>query len=205
MQIMTTLPDNIRMKLFNTLNGDIAIEDFEKWIYGDSKLESILNQDDYLDLISLNYKKIGARFELLNLIEKLVDLGEYETYKMLMLLDKAGQKDEKLPYHLMEFYHLYCRGYYFLSDIGLGYGLSIEVPPKSNSWDNLTKKQQEKLLMGFSPGLDIEIQRVTVWLKSKKIVLTGKRDEYGHFEYEDYRNEGEKQSLIWKDNLKSND
>jgi len=195
--IMIALPDNIKIKFFKTLNGDTAIEDFEQWVYGNPELESILGQDDYLNLISLNYKKSGAKYELLNLIEKLIDKGEYETYKMLMLLQQAKQKDEKLPYYLMEFYDLYCKGYDFLYDIGLGYGLSVVVPPNSNSWDDLTKEQQERFLAGFSPGLDIEIQRLTDWIKSKKIILTGKNNEYGDFEYDDYRSDEEKKSLIW--------
>ncbi|HTD39773.1 MAG TPA: hypothetical protein VK671_04075 [Mucilaginibacter sp.] len=192
---MTQLPDDIKTYFFKTIKGNISIEDFEKWIYTDKEIESILNADDYLDLISLDYKKSGAKYELYNLLKKQVDIGEFETFKMLGLLEETKKKDEKLPYYLMEFYDLYCRGYYFLQDLGLGYGLSVELPFekfKADTWDELNKDQKKELLESFSPELDIQIQRVINWLISKKIILTGEQDEYGHYSYEDFRTEEEK-------------
>jgi hypothetical protein len=197
---MTQLPNNIKTYFFSVIKGDVSTEDFEKWVYANNELESILKLDDYLDLISLNYKKGGAKYEVFNLIQKHIDLGEYETYKMLGLLEETKKKNEKLPCYLMEFYDLYCHGYYFLQDMGLGYGLSVVVPPgyfKANTWNKLNDDEQKKLLASFSPGLEIEVQRLIDWISSKKILLTGEQDNYGHYGYEDFRTEEEKKSLIW--------
>jgi len=197
---MINLPDHIKIYFFKTIKGNISIDDFEKWIYTNKEIESILSNDDYLDFVSLNYKKNGAKYELYYLIKKQIDLGEFETFKMLGLLEETKKKDENLPCYLMEFYDLYCRGYSFLQDIGLGYGLSVEVPIgkyKANTWDELDKLQQKELLESFSPNLEIEIQRLINWLTSKKIILTGEQDELGHYDYEDFRAEEEKKSLIW--------
>jgi hypothetical protein len=198
---MTTLPQDIRERFYKTIKGDISLDDFEHWLYTDKELEKHLKSDDYLDLISLSFKKSGAKYELWNLLKKNIDLGEFETYKMLGLLNEAKQKTERLPYILMEFYDLYCKGYNFFQDLGLGIGLAVEVPRVNNTtadtWDELTREQQKELLDSFSPELEECIEQVIYWLETKKIILTGEQDEIGHYEYEDLRTEEEKKSKLW--------
>ncbi len=101
----------------------------------------------------------------------------------------------------MKFYDLYCKGYNFFQDLGLGIGLAIEVPRVNNmtadNWDELTSEQQKELLDGFSPQLEECIEEVIYWLETKKIILTGEQDEIGHYEYEDYRTVEEKKSKFW--------
>ena len=124
---MTEIPKHIQLKFYETIIGKISTEEFESWIYSDKEIETILPDDDYLELISINYKKDGAKYELVNLLsEKYVDLREYEKWKMLNKLTTALKKDKRLPDILREFYDLYCRGYTFLNDLGLGYGLTVE-------------------------------------------------------------------------------
>jgi hypothetical protein len=170
-------------------------------LYADKNLEKYLKSGDYLDLISLSFKKSGAKYELWNLLKKHIDLGEFETYKMLELLYEAKQKTERLPVILMEFYDLYCRGYSFLQDLGLGIGLAVEVPRVNNTtadtWEELTKEEQKELLDSFSPELEECIEQVTIWLETKKIVMTGEQDEIGHYKYEDLRTEEERKSKLW--------
>ena len=196
---MTQLPDEIRLYFFKAIKGDIILDDFEKRIYNDNGIEAILGPDDYLDLISINYKSNGAKYELYNLLIKHIDLGEYETYKLLELLEETKKKNEKLPYYLMNFYDLYCRGYGFLQGLGIGYGLSIEEPiindENAHLWSESMRKKQDDLLASFSPGLEIEIQRIENWLRSEKIALTGEQDELGHYGWIDNRSEYEKQSV----------
>ena len=155
---MTTIPQDIKERFYKTIKGDISLDNFEQWLYADKELEKYLNSTDYLNLISLSYKQSGAKYELWNLLKKHIDLGEFETYKMLELLDEAKQKTERLPHILMKFYDLYCKGYNFFQDLGLGIGLAIEVPRVNNmtadTWDELTSEQQKELLDGFSPQLE---------------------------------------------------
>lgn len=198
---MTTLPKDIRERFYNTIKGVISLDDFEQWLYADKELEKYLKSDDYLDLISLSFKKSGAKYELWNLLKKHIDLGAFETYKILTLLNEAKQKNERLPYILMEFYNLYCIGYTFFQDLGLGIGLTVEVPRVDNNtaetWDELTSEQQKEMLARFSPELDECIEQVILWLDTKKIILTGEQDEIGHYDYEDLRTEEERKSKIW--------
>ena len=199
---MTILPQDIKEWFYKTIKGDISIDDFEKWLYADSELEKHLNPSDYLDLISLNFQKSGAKYELWNLLKKHIDLGEFETFKMIALLNEAKQKTERLPYILMEFYNLYCKGYYFLQDLGLGIGLAVEVPRVNQStadtWEELTNEQQKGLLDSFSPELEECIEQVSHWLETRKIILTGQQDNVGHYEYQDLRTTEEKKSKLWE-------
>jgi hypothetical protein len=198
---MKTLPQDITEIFYKTIKGDFPIEDFEQWLYANKELEKLLNSDDYLDLISLSYKKSGAKYELWNLLKKHIDLGEFETYKMLGLLKEAQQKTDRLPYILMEFYDLYCKGYNFLEDLGLGIGLAVEVPSVNNTtaetWDELTSGQQKKLLDSFYPELEECIKQIIDFLETKKIILIGEQDEMGHYGYEDFRTELERESKLW--------
>lgn len=196
-----TLPDDIKEIFFDTLSGDKTVLEFEQWLYADKRLETILNSDDYLDLISYGYKANNAKYGLFRLLEKHIDKGELETKRIYTLLTKALNKDKELPEILMTFYDLYCKGYNFFDNLGLGYGLRVEVPGINNyeeTWDNLNKAEQTALLNSFYPDLETEINKVIFWLDTGKIILTGIKDEYNHFEYIDNRTELEKQPTGYK-------
>src|SRR5690606_22337946 len=189
---MTNLPTEIKERFYRALKGDIPIETFEKWLYADRTLEQYLKPEDYLDLIALGFKKSDAKYELWKLLKKHIDVADFETYKLLSLLQEARLKTKRLPYVLVEFYELYCDGYYFLQDLAIGYGLAIQVPQMENTaetWDELTTAQKALLLESLEPGLDDELARVANWLESGKIKLTGEIDERGHYGYVDLRQE----------------
>ena len=115
---------------------------------------------------------------------------------MVESLSEAKRKTDRLPYILMEFYNLYCKGYGFLQELGLNYGLSVEVPRVANTtadtWEELTVEQQQALLDSFSPELEKEIDRVVDWLMSNKIILAGAKDNMGHYIYNDLRTQKER-------------
>jgi hypothetical protein len=99
----------------------------------------------------------------------------------------------------MTFYDLYCKGYYFLDNLGLGYGLAVEVPySQADSWEELTPEQQQTLLNDFYPDIKHEIKKVIGWLDAGKVILTGVQDEYQHYEYIDNRTEEEKQPTAYQ-------
>ena len=197
---MTALPKHITERFYKILKGDISVDAFEQWLYADKELEKYLPPEDYLDLISLSFKKSGARHELWKLLRKHIDLGAFETYKMLDLLREAQQNTARLPYILIEFYNLYCKGYRFLQNLGIDYGLSVEVPLIKNTtaetWEELTTNQQKKLINSFSPDLEEEIDRIINWIEIKKIILTGEQDDLGHYDYEDKRTAKEKEPTL---------
>jgi hypothetical protein len=193
---MPLLPPHIKEWFYHTLTGDISLSGFEQWLYSEEELENILTPDDYLALISLNFKKSGAKYNLWNLLKKQIDLGDFETDKLLKLLKDAQHKTERRPFILIAFYNLYCKGYYFLDNLGLGYGLAVEAALMHNvaaeSWDELNAQEKQQLLNLFSPKLEEEIDKVIGWLQNKSVVLTGEQDEFGNYGYNDYRSSAER-------------
>lgn len=182
---MIILPQEIKERFFKTIKGHISIEEFKQWLYTDKDLENHLNSNDYLDLISLNFKKSGAKHELWKLLKKHIDLSEFETYKMMELLREAQKKTDSLPDILMEFYDLYCRGYSFLQDLGLA--VVINLNATANTREELTNQQQKELLESLWPKLEEYIEEVINWIETKKIILLGSDDETQYYEYEDVR------------------
>lgn len=196
-----TLPTDIQEIFFDTLSGDKTILEFEEWLYKDKRLETILNSDDYLELISFGYKLNTAKKWLHPLLSKHIDKGEFEKRRVRKLLTKALNRDEDLPQLIMIFYDMYCKGYNFFDNLGLGYGLRVKVPGINNyedTWDDLSETEQTNLINSFYPDLDTEIKKVISWVDTGKVVLTGIKDEYNHFEYVDNRTELEKQPTGYK-------
>ena len=196
------LPTDIQNIFFDTLSGDKTILEFEQWLYADKQLETVIDSDDYLDLISFGFKSENAKYGLFRLLEKHIDKGELETRRIYGLLTKALNRDKELPKILVTFYDFYCKGYNFFDNLGLGYGLAIEVPrienTKADTWDELTQEQKSNLLDSFYPDLETEIKKVIYWLDNRKVILTGIKNQYNHFEYIDNRTEIEKQPTGYK-------
>jgi hypothetical protein len=186
------LPVDIKEIFFETMYGSKTVLDFEQWLYSNKSLEAILTHQDYLDLISYGYKGDRVKYGLYKLLVKHIDLAEYEKWKLVNQLRKALNRDKDLPYLLITFYNLYCKGYHFLDNIGLGYGLVVEVPSNANSWDELSSEQQESLLDSFYPDIEFEIKKVIEWLETGKVVLIGKHDDFSQYEYIDNRTQSEK-------------
>lgn len=199
--------ENIKHYFFNAIYGKVTLNDFENWIYTNKEIESILDEDDYLELISFNYKKSGAEYELVHLLTKrYIDLGAYERWKILHNLYAALKCDDRLGSILREFYDLYCQGYEFLNDLGLGYGLIINGPPapkyKVATWEELSEAEKHELIESFYPQIESDIKRAIDWIEGGKIIFTGKQDELCHYEYEDLRNEKERESTVWTEEIK---
>jgi hypothetical protein len=172
---MDSLPQHIKEIFYKALNEEIPVHEFEQWLYKDKELESFLNEEDYLDLISLNYKN-DSKYDIYNQLKRHIDLGEFEKYKILNLLSEAQMKSERLPYILMEFYDLYCSGFDFLHNLAIDYGLQVETAGRhtsEGSWESLGPIEQKEFLDSLSPGLDKELEKVIGWIEEKKIVFTG--------------------------------
>jgi len=194
------LADSDKIMFFKTMHGDMDLEEFEKWVYENKDLEKAIPPDTYLDLIELNYKKPGVRYELFKKLEAIVSLGEYQKWKLLTSLDNALLKDESFPRLMMGFYDLYCNGYYFLDDLGLGYGLTFTVPPSKfqvDTWDELRSDQKSDYISELFPKIEKEILKVKGWIAKGKIVLTSEKDELDRYCYNDFRTDLEKKSEVW--------
>jgi hypothetical protein len=187
----TKLPEHLKLMFFRLIRGETTIQDFEKWLYSENELETLLSKNDYYRLISIDFRKNSSKHEVIKVINDYINIGEYETYDLVELLEEAQQKTEKLPEILLKFYDLYCGGYYFLQTLGIVYGLSFDTHFLDGnsyvSWLELSKVQQRNIIDGLSSELDEELETVKGWLMDKKIVLTGQKIDGSCKEFLDFR------------------
>lgn len=204
---MQLLPDYIRSKFFKVLHGEEPTNDFEQWVYATNELGKMLSDEDYLNLISLDFSKQSSKYEIDKILRRYFALCEYETWKLRKLLIMVINKKGNLPQALSEFYELYCDGYCFLESLGLAYGLAVRVSPSgysSDYWEELSHEEQSKLINSLLPGAIDEAQKVLSWLDENKIVITSEQDELGHYLYIDRRTEEEKKPIWYKTSESSN-
>lgn len=192
---MEQLSEDIKIKFFRFISGEESTSGFEQWVYDTNALEEILGDEDYFNLISLDFARRSSRYELIKILERHINAGEYETWKLRRLLTLFLSQEGDLPLMLCEFYELYCDGFYFLDTLGLGYGLAIRVPPhgySSEYWQELNNEEKNRLLGSILPDAVDEARKVLTWLDEGKIVMIDEQDELGHYLYIDKRSENEK-------------
>lgn len=189
----------LEYKYLELLDNNLSIKEFEQWVYQSDDLKILLSSDDYINLISLDYNSKYISYEIDKISDKYIDSGKLETMKIKALLTRALQKDEKIDDILRKLYYMYCDGYYFLQDLGLGYGLSCEVPSFANSWEELSVQQRTSIIDSFYPKLEYDLRRALDWIESKKVILIGKQNDINLWLYIDNRNNEEKKSTVMVD------
>ena len=193
--------NKIESQFFNLLDDKISISDFEKWVYKSEWLENELEADEYVDLISLNYGTSSAKYEIGKILKGRISQGNYETVKMIELLNSIIERDGKEGKSLSAMYDFYCKGYYFLEDLGVGIGIFIEVSPKyKEEYSNLSIKEQEnKLIDSVYPSARLLALELKKWLTNGELKLTGEQEpELYRWQYIDNRSNEDKISRVWK-------
>ena len=193
--------NEMESKYLDLLEGINSIKEFETWVYNSDWLESELPEDVYIDLISLNFKTSSATYEIGKVLKGEIDEGNFETAKMIKLLNSIIERDGKEGESLTRMYDYYCKGYYFLEDLGLGIGLSVEVPNKYGvEYYHELNREQEKSLVDsvYPPAKELAIE-LKNWLLNKDLILTGdKESELNLWGYIDNRIDEDKKSRVWK-------
>ncbi|MFY0675493.1 MAG: hypothetical protein JXQ87_19005, partial [Bacteroidia bacterium] len=96
-------------EFYRFLNGDIEIDDFEKYIYHDKDLEKTIDHDDYLELISFDFKEKHSNDRLKKFIlQSIIDQGQFETWRLKNALQKFIGEPESCDDNLKQLYDFYC-------------------------------------------------------------------------------------------------
>lgn len=190
---MNKLPIEIQIEFFKLFNNDMSIEQFEQFVYSTKELETFLEEDDYIEFISLNFKKQHVIHEIRKVIDKYLDFGEFEKSRVNKVLTDLISKNDDFAKSLMSTYDMYCDGYYFLDNIGMGYGLTfVHDFYEIKDWLKLPKDEKERRVNEVYVGVKSEADKVQDWIDRKKIILTGEVDEIGRYAYIDNRSSEEK-------------
>jgi hypothetical protein len=190
---MKKLPLDIQIQFFKVYNDEIAVADFEKWLYSKKELERLLDSDTYIDLISLNFKDRHVKHEMGKLMDPFLDFGKFEERKLRRTLNDLIERTDDFAKSLIDTYYLYCSGYNFFDNLGLGYGLTFsEDFWDFSDWEKLTTEQKKNRIDRVYSGVKKEAELVLKWLDEGKIVPTGETDDIGHFDYIDKRTDSER-------------
>lgn len=183
--------DELESKYLALMQGNLSIQEFENWVYNSNWLENQLNEHEYTELISLNFEAPDSKYEIGKVLNDRVDHGKFETVKMLQLLDSIIDRDGQEGESLSLMYSLYCKGYFFLEDLGLDIGLYIAIPPSNyrvEYFHELSEEKQKELLDSVYPSAKEIAGELKNCLLSGTLTLTGEKDEErGYWQYIDKR------------------
>jgi hypothetical protein len=185
---VSKLPTDIQIEFFKLLNNEVTIEHFEQWVYKTKELETYFGQTDYIEFISLNFKNRHTIHEMKKIVDKYLDYGEFEKWKIDKILKDLINKTNDFAQSLIATYDLYCSGYSFLDNIGLGYGLTFANDFYDFSdWTKLSPEEKNNRIEAAFDEVKSEAEKVRNWLDIKKVILTGEMDDIGHLQYIDNR------------------
>ena len=68
--------------IFQFINSEIPLEEFEAWVYQTSKLEEILGPDTYLDLIDFNFRSKDALYQVKQKLLAKIGVEQFEIWYM---------------------------------------------------------------------------------------------------------------------------
>ena len=188
--------NKIESKYLHLMEDKISVKEFENWVYNSEWLEDELTEDEYTDLISLNYNISNAKYEIGKIFKERFSEGKFETVKMLNLLNSIIDRDGREGEALTIMYDLYCNGYYFLKDLGLGIGLYVEVPHKYGVeyYHELKEDKKKELVNSVYPSARELAEELKNWLLVGDLKLTGEQEP----KFIDKRIEVDKISRVWK-------
>lgn len=192
---------NFELKIYQLIERKTDIKDFEQWVYAEKGLEDRLSSEDYLELISLDYRSPATLYEAEKILKRYIDHGKYYEWRLRRVLQKIIERPRDVHIYIEQCYDMYCDGYNFLDNLGLGYGLAIAVPPNdytADSWDKLQPNEQKIIIGSFYPEVSREAKKVLHWIDAKKIILTGYAGSHQGILYQDNRTPEEKEPKAYK-------
>lgn len=168
-------------KLWKFVRGDLSTSDFESWIYADKNLEDMLGNEDYLELISVDYKSSAKAYETRQKIKQhlsrfpqkcqciiladvdLTDMGSEKEEKVFETLDEIKAHGE--PYWWLALYKCKtCEQNWLIAqetrqnDVHCFKRISIDEAEKiqtSDTWPGYFKTYEELLLIGKNNGRSV--------------------------------------------------
>jgi len=191
----------IESKYFDFTKGRLSPREFEEWVYKSETLQIELDKNEYLALISLHFDTPSVKYEVEKILKNKVNKGKFQQIILLNLLDSIIDRDGKEGESLVRMYDLYCGGYYFLQDLGLGIGLQVASPFRYDydCYHELTTEQKRQVVDRVYPEADELAQEIKNWIVRGELVLTGTVErEMNRWEYIDNRKEKDKQSRVWR-------
>ena len=178
---MREIPQDLEVKLHETLTKKITLKQFEQWLYSNNNLEKE-NPNLYLELISFDY---SFEYNLKDFYERFdcyIDDSKFETEQLIAYLQSIINKSDDCGYAIWKIYELYCDEYDFFRKLALKYGLCLL------DLTNLSSDASIAVIDRFYPDIIDDAKMALNWFENKKILLKNEKNDYGGFKYDDLRN-----------------
>lgn len=190
----------IRDAFHRVLTKELPVADFEAWVYTTPELDDFLGEEEYFELISLNYKEKRAHANLKKLLDNYVDwqqVHDAELRQTLQNLIDNATPDDVLE-ALVTSYNWYCAGYYFLENVAADYGFLADTHfgwTSSNEWNATPEDQKQRYINQYYPGVRQAAVSILSWLETGKI-----RVNWQDTDYIDDRSPAEREVQFIQDN-----
>ncbi len=156
---MRTISDDYKIQFYRYLSGDSSVSDLENFIYRQSDLERQLDDETYFNLINFNFKDKKTNKLEEFLLGRIIDEGQFETWKLKTILSNFLTDTTKVDRYLDQLYHLYCGVYQnngerkyafkFLGNLGLNYFWWLEEGYLKTTYGENWKTEYEKGIEDF--------------------------------------------------------
>ncbi len=146
---MDELTDTTKQTFFKLLNGDITIKDFEQWVYKSSdNLETVLQPDLYLDLISFNYIQKDSLRQLCDKIKTQIDNEEFTIWRTKRLLKDIIENKIDLVVATRQLRELYydTDEKFIPITLGVGYESVLDEVPTPSEYKQWNSKALKEIL-----------------------------------------------------------
>jgi hypothetical protein len=156
---MDGLTYTTKQTFFRLLNGELPIKDFEQWVYNSSNnLETELQPDFYLDLISFNYNQKDNFQQLSDKIGTQIDTNEFNIWRIRkLLIDIIGNKiDLVLATRKLRELYFHTGENFIPITLGIGYQSLLDdvpIPSEYKQWESEALKQVLKKVEGYKDDI----------------------------------------------------
>ena len=75
--------ENLKNKIFRTIEKEIELQEFEEWLYKQNDLSERMDEDLVLELFSFNYNQKGANYEFNRKFIEYYNQEEFTNWKIL--------------------------------------------------------------------------------------------------------------------------
>ena len=170
MKVRITVETDLTTFIYQFFIGERSLTELESWIYSKAELESFIGSENYLELISLDFTKNSTKLDAEKIFRNSVKDADYLNWSLSQLMTKIIARPSDVHVHIEMTYELYCRGYDFLRQLGLTYGLELASPyPHLENWKGLTSLELKNLVDSFYPNIAEDAQKVIDCLQDNKI------------------------------------
>jgi len=137
------------IKLYEFLNGDISIKEFEQWVYQTPSLKEELQTTVYLDLLSFDYRQKGAAYFIEQKINPYINKEEYNIWRTKKLLNDILENKIEIVIAMRKLRQLYFETGEKLLPIKLALGYESELddvptPDEYSKWEENSLKEKLK-------------------------------------------------------------